>query len=140
MNVLPVIAVLVGEYFIRFQEEETTESLADLSPAPPPLVVVIFINGQEGRHTQQTQADRPLCEAGGGGAVGGVAEGEGRPSDSRYGQTSLRCPAVQSSSDGMSVEVSPIISVKLDLPELQIMKENKAKPLSNIVRCPEFDN
>ena len=98
---LPFIAVLGGEYFIRSQEEETTESLADLSSAPPPLVVVIFINGQKGRHTQQTQADRPLCEAGGGGAVRGVAEGEGGPSDSRYGRTGLRCPAVQSSSDGM---------------------------------------
>ena len=92
---------MVGEYFIRFQEEETTESLADLSLAPPPLVVVIFINGQEGCQTQQAQAQRPLCEAGGGGAVRGVAEGEGGPSDSRYGRTGLRCPAVQSSSDGM---------------------------------------
>ena len=80
---LPVIAVLVGEYFIRFQEEETTERLADLSPAPPPPVVVIFINGQEGRQAQEAQAKRPLCEAGGGGAVGSVAEGEGGPSYSR---------------------------------------------------------
>ena len=63
---LPVIAVLGGEYFIRFQEEETTEilrDLRDLPPPPPPLVVMIFIDGQEGRQPQEAQAERPLCEA-----------------------------------------------------------------------------
>ena len=96
---LPVIAVSVSEYFIRFQEEETTESLADLSLAPPPLVVVIFINGQEGRQAQEAQANRPLRQAGVGGAVRSVAEGEGGTTDSRESQTGVRCPALQSSSD-----------------------------------------
>ena len=79
---LPVVAVLVGEYFIRVQQEETAEilRLSDLPPDPPPLVVMIFINGQKGRQPQEAQAERPLREAGGGGAVGSVAEGEGGPS------------------------------------------------------------
>ena len=93
---LPVVAVLVGEYFIRSQEEEATESLTDVPPAPPPLVVVISIDGQEGRQAQQAQAQRPLCEAGGGGAVRGVAEGQAGTSHSGHGQTRLGCPAEQS--------------------------------------------
>ena len=80
---LPVIAVLGCEYFIRFQEEEVTEILRDLPPPPPPVVVMIFIDGQEGRQPQEAQAERPLCEARGGGAVRSVAEGEGGPSYSR---------------------------------------------------------
>ena len=96
---LPVVAVLVGEYFIRREEEEATESLTDLPPAPPPLVVVIFINGQEGRQAQEAQANRPLRQAGVGGAVRSVAEGEGGTTDSRESQTGVRCPALQSSSD-----------------------------------------
>ena len=93
---LPVIAVLVSEYFIRFEEEETTEILTDVPPAPAPAPVMIFIDGQEGRQPQEAQAEGPLCEAGGGGAVRGVAEGEGGPSYSRYGQTRLRCPSASS--------------------------------------------
>ena len=82
---LPVIAVLVCEYFSRFQQEETTEllSLSDLPPDPAPPVVMIFINTQEGRQPQEAKAEGPLSEAGGGGAVRSVAEGEGGPSYSR---------------------------------------------------------